>query len=265
MITKLIEELLAEDERALKAARKRLARGSGGSLQIKRRGRSASFYHLLPADEEGKRKAVSVPRRNKRLLSTLCDKKYSEKLIPVLEKEIELLRAFLAKFDPEEKVLLRRNLPEEMEQYITPLIKTREEQIEDWTNERFDTNPYPLPNDSYRSKKGEYVRSRLELHVANLLYDLGIPYRYECAVYLEDGSVLYPDFTLLHPETLEVYWLELFGMMDDPDYAAANLKKIARYSQSEMFPNLIMVFDHKDAPFRTETIESILRNIFLNK
>ena len=265
MITKLIEDLLRKDERALLAANKRLARHADGSILVKKRGRSVSFYHLLPADEEGHRKEVSIPRRNKRLLASLCDKRYCEKLIPILEKEIKLLRSFLAIFDPEEKVLLRRSLPEEMSNYITPLVKTTKEQIESWLNERFDTNPYPLPNDSYRTKKGEYVRSRLELHVANLLYDLGIPYRYECAVYLEDGSVLYPDFTLLHPITLEVYWLELFGMMDDPDYAATNLQKIARYSQSEMFSNLIMIFDHKAAPFRTETIEAILRNIFLNK
>lgn len=256
---------MQEDERVLRAARKRLARCADGSIMVKKRGRSASFYCFLPADGKGKRKEVSIPRRNKRLLASLCDKRYCEKLIPILTKEIKLLRSFLAKFDPEEKVLLRRHLPEEMGKYITPLIRTREEQIESWLSEHFDTNPYPLDNDSYCTKKGEYVRSRLELYVANLLYDLGIPYRYECAVYLEDGSVLYPDFTLLHPETLEVYWLELFGMMDDPDYAAANLQKIARYSQSKMFPNLIMVFDHKDAPFRTETFETILRNFFLNK
>ena len=52
-------------------------------------------------------------------------------------------------------------------------------------------------------------------------------------------------------------------MMDDPDYAVAALQKIARYARSEAFPNLLMVFDHRDAPFRTETLHELLRTVFL--
>ena len=263
MITEQIEKMLQDDERALAAAQKRLARCAEGSIHVKRRKGSTAFYRELPKDDEGKRRETHVSKKNKRLISSLCTKKYCRELIPVLTREIALLKSFLNSFDPQDKYRVFQKLPAEFAEYVAPLVKTNAQIISEWENERFDKNPYPLDHDSYLTKKGEYVRSRLEFITANRLYDHGIPYRYECALYLSDGSVSYPDFTILHPKTLEVYWLELFGMMDDPDYAAAALQKIARYAQTDVFPRLIMVFDHKDAPFRTETIEEVLQKIFL--
>lgn len=197
------------------------------------------------------------------MITSLSTRKYCERLIPILEKEIRVLRSFLKDFNPEEKHL-SRNLPPELFPYVDPVVKTNAQLIEEWLQEGYETNGYPIDPKIYRAKKGEYVRSRLELTIANMLYDKQIPYRYECALYLDDGKAVYPDFTILHPETLETYWLEVFGMMDDPDYAASNYQKIARCAQNSMFPKLIMVFDHKDAPFRTETMEQILYNYFLS-
>ena len=262
-IIKEIETLLKEDERALTAAKKRLERSAEGTIHLRRRGETVSYYHEIPGGENEPRREAYIPRSNRRLLNSLCTKKYCKMLIPALEKEIRQLRSFLAVFDPQSKYHVLDEMSPDLAAYITPVLITNEQFVREWTSAAFDRNPYPLGHDSYLTKNGEYVRSRLELIVANMLYDLGIPYRYECALYLEDGTVVYPDFTILHPRTLEVYWLELLGMMDDPDYTAANLQKITRYAQSEMFPRLIMVFDHKEAPFRTEAMEEILRNCFL--
>ena len=263
MITKLIEELLRKDERALAAAKKRLTRCEEGMIHIKRRNGSAAFYRELPKDEVGKRNEKHISKQDKRLITSLCSKRYCQRLIPVLEKETHLLKTFLNNYDPQLKFQVLTDLPNEIANYVVPLVKTNEQLLQEWENEPFASNPYPLDHDSYLSKKGEKVRSRLELISANMLYDLHIPYRYECELYLDDGSVSYPDFTLKHPQTFETYWLELFGMMDDPDYAAAAFQKIARYARSHVFPHMILVFDHHAAPFRTETLEELLRNLFL--
>ena len=264
MITEQLEKLLRDDERALAAAKKRLSRCAEGTIHVKRRKGTAAFYLDLPKGKDEKRREVHIPKQDKKLISSLCTKKYCRKLIPVLTKEIRLLKTFLEKFDPQEKHRVLQRLPAELAGHVSPLVKSNEQAIREWENAHFDANPYPLDHDSYLSKKGELVRSRLELITANMLHDLNIPYRYECALYLEDGSVCYPDFTILHPKTLKVYWLELFGMMDDPDYAAAALKKNAHYALSKVFSRLIMIFDHRKAPFRTETLEMILRNTFLD-
>ena len=263
MITEQIEQLLQDDERALSAAKKRLERSPIGSIHVKHRNGSALFYRELPKESNGKRRELHVSKQNKRLITSLSTKRYCLKLLPVLDKEIALLKNFLNEFDPSAKHRVFQDLPKELSVFVTPLPKTNEQYISEWESERFNANPYPMDHDSYLTKKGEYVRSRLELITANMLFDLKIPYRYECALFLEDGSLSYPDFTILHPQTLELYWLELFGMMDDPDYASAALQKIARYARSEIFPKLIMVFDHKNAPFSTEALLNILQSTFI--
>ncbi|MBQ4409472.1 MAG: hypothetical protein II831_01985 [Firmicutes bacterium] len=263
MITEQIEKLLRDDEHALAAAKKRLARCAEGSIHMKHGKGSYGFYHELPRSPKEPRREVFITRKKKRLITSLCTKKYCERLIPALQKEIVTLKTFLRKYDPQEKYNAFQNLPEEFSGYVTPIIQTNEQIAEDWVTESFDKNPFPLSNNTYLTKNGEYTRSRLEHISANMLYDRGIPYRYECALYLDDGSVTYPDFTILHPKTLELYWLELFGMMDDPDYAAAAFQKINRYAQAGILSKVIMIFDHRDAPFRVETLDAILKATFL--
>ena len=263
MIIEQIEKLLQDDERARAAAKKRLARCAEGSIHIKSRHGCIAYYRELPKDSEGKRREAHIPKKDKRLIASLCNKRYCLRLIPALEKEIILFRSFLDIYDPQEKDRVFRDLPSEIAEHVSPLIKSKEQIIREWKNAKFDTNSYPLDHDSYLTKEGENVRSRLELISADMLHDLDIPYRYECALYLDDGSVSYPDFTILHPQTFEIYWLELFGMMDDPDYAKAAFQKIARYAQSKAYSHMLFIFDHKDAPFRTESLKELLRSVFL--
>ena len=60
------------------------------------------------------------------------------------------------------------------------------------------------------------MRSKSEAMIAMSLYVQKIPYRYECELKL--GSItLFPDFTIRHPETGEIFYWEHFGMMDKPD------------------------------------------------
>lgn len=47
------------------------------------------------------------------------------------------------------------------------------------------------------SEKGERMRSKSEVLIANALYKRGIPYKYECPVLLPSGIMKYPDFTVL--------------------------------------------------------------------
>ena len=108
------------------------------------------------------------------------------------------------------------------------------------------------------------MRSRIELIVADMLYDLGISYRYECGLNLPTGCI-YPDFTILHPETLELYYVEIFGMMDNPEYERNAFGKIAKYAASDVYAQLLMFFDHKNAPLSPENIKKTFKRTFLNQ
>ena len=53
----------------------------------------------------------------------------------------------------------------------------------------------------FYTKKGEYVRSKSEKILADMFYDLNIPYEYECQLILRNGYEYYPDFTFISPYT----------------------------------------------------------------
>lgn len=61
--------------------------------------------------------------------------------------------------------------------------------------------------------------------IASYLYIKKIPFRYECALYL-NGVLVFPDFTIRHPKTGEVYYWEHFGLIDQPSYVKRTMEKI---------------------------------------
>lgn len=70
----------------------------------------------------------------------------------------------------------------------------------------------------HRTARGELVRSKSEVIIADLLDGLGLPYAYEHPFTGPDGSVRYPDFTIDDAETGQRVLIEHLGMMDRPDY-----------------------------------------------
>jgi hypothetical protein len=70
----------------------------------------------------------------------------------------------------------------------------------------------------HRTTRGELVRSKSEVIIANLLDGLGLPYGYEQPFMGPDGSVRYPDFTVDDAESGRRLLIEHLGMMDRPDY-----------------------------------------------
>lgn len=70
----------------------------------------------------------------------------------------------------------------------------------------------------HRTERGELVRSKSEVIIANMLHKLHIAYAYEQPLRADDGSVRYPDFTIDDAETGQRIFLEHLGMLDEPAY-----------------------------------------------
>ena len=72
-----------------------------------------------------------------------------------------------------------------------------------------------------------------------------IPFRYEAKLEL-GNNVYYPDFTIKHPKSGEVFYWEHFGMMDDLEYNIDYHRKIEEYEKHGIVPwdNLIMTFSY---------------------
>lgn len=113
----------------------------------------------------------------------------------------------------------------------------------------------PAPTSTFYTKglrhltlHGEYVRSKSEALLANLLFYHGIPYEYEKAVDLK-GYTIHPDFTITLPDGAKLFW-EHLGMLDDPVYAKKWAIKNQTYLQSGIAEgNGLIITRDKDGIF----------------
>lgn len=88
----------------------------------------------------------------------------------------------------------------------------------------------------HRTTRGELVRSKSEVIIANLLHGLGIEYAYEKLFEGKDGSVRYPDFTIEDAETGRRIFLEHLGLLSEPSYRRRWQAKLDWYRSQGVLP-----------------------------
>lgn len=126
-------------------------------------------------------------------------------------------------------------------------------------HEPFDKNPQFPERCIHKTSSGNLVRSKSEALIDMLLYINKIPFRYECALHL-DNTTIYPDFTIRHPKTGQFYYWEHFGLMDNPDYIKKTFFKLQLYASNGLLPtiHLITAYETKEAPLSSEWIEFLI-------
>jgi hypothetical protein len=85
----------------------------------------------------------------------------------------------------------------------------------------------------HRTKRGDLVRSKSEVIIANELLSQGIDrYEYELKLELPSGAIRYPDFTIVDDDTGETFYWEHLGMLHNPEYRARWERKRAAYREA---------------------------------
>lgn len=86
----------------------------------------------------------------------------------------------------------------------------------------------------HRTERGDLVRSKSELVIADKMHSRGIDYAYEQPLVLPNGRIRYPDFTITdHARGVTFYW-EHLGLLDDPGYRTRWERKRAEYLAAEI-------------------------------
>lgn len=142
------------------------------------------------------------------------------------------------------------------------LIETEEEYICNWENVIYEGKEIDGDIPKIYTAKGERVRSKSEVIIADILNREGIPYRYEYPIQLKGRGRVYPDFTVLNVrKRKEIYW-EHLGMMDDTNYVESALQKIALYEQNGIFPgdNLILTYETRKNPINQKIVKLMIQH-----
>ena len=146
---------------------------------------------------------------------------------------------------------------------LSSALKTHSQELLDWMNSPYEHNPKHPEQLTHKTISGNYVRSKSEALIDMLLHINKIPFRYECALFLGDTTI-YPDFTIKHPETGEIYYWEHFGMMDEPSYYKNAYSKLYLYTSNQIVPTiqLITTYETKQHPLNSETVEHLIQEYF---
>lgn len=194
--------------------------------------------------KDGKR--VFLPHSEKELATQLALKRLNIKRLEDNCQELKAVRAYLRhhKEGQSNAEKLLQNCPA-----LSRLIQSCNPGSE-WMQAPYrKNNAYPEYL-KFQAPDGRMVRSKSEVEIVTVLMELGIPYRYECAV-CDEGFTYYPDFTIWLPEhNITKYW-EHLGKIDDPVYRKENFKKISWYIDHGIIPhdNLILTYETRNCLF----------------
>ena len=99
------------------------------------------------------------------------------------------------------------------------------------------TRPFASRMASRTTTRGDLVRSKSEVIIANELLHRGFPrYVYEKELVLPDGKTRYPDVTIENDDTGEVFYWEHLGLLHNPEYERRWKQKLADYRDAGILP-----------------------------
>lgn len=282
------EELLA----AITTIDKRLRKSIEGRLRMARRKNSVHYFHVkIPADIVGD----YIPQSDVSTIKALAQKDYDKCALKELQRELFVIDKFLKEYQPECLNAVYGNLAPERQRFLQPVCLPDEEFAEQWLAVKYSGKGMAVDAPLLETSRGERVRSKSEVIIADTLDRLKIPYRYEFPHQLKvrrnsrgrgdalhnplgnkqdvgrqhDSSrrtvTFHPDFTCLNIRTRREFIWEHFGRMDDSEYIAETLGKFETYIANGIFPgeSLIFTMETQERPLNPATVEALAKKFLL--
>ena len=208
--------------------------------------RNNHFRYYLKTFHSKKSNRRVISSNDQKQLKNLAQKTYNYYLLSDYKKELAALHYYIKHFSPS---LLKA--PKYLKNPgIQQLLQTYDRYEQDqWASKDYHTNPYLPEQKQLRVTENLSVRSKSEVQIALTLMQNGIPFRYECELSLQ-GTIIYPDFTIMHPTTGKIIYWEHFGMMDDELYKKRTAEKLQKYISAGFIPdiNFIATYETEKHP-----------------
>ena len=207
---------------------------------------------------------IYIPKKERKLAEQLAQKKYLSTLLKELIQERDAINLYLNHHklpdNRSEQLLCKDSVYHD---FLHPYYTSLSEELSNWVQTPYEHNKLYPEQLNQPTISGHNVRSKSEALIDTILYKNQIPFRYEAALSVGD-SIFYPDFTIRHPHTGEIYYWEHFGMMDIPDYSKKAFSKLQRYSCFGIISGiqLITTYETKDAPLSPELVENLVTYYF---
>lgn len=260
----LKRELLARRqslEKAIEKAVDVISAAPEGSLRIDASKGITRFFHM----QDEKTKKVYITKDNAEVITKLANKEYAEKVLEKAQKELREIDRYMSMIQCGNADMEYSKLNDTRKNLVAPILLDKDTSISKWNSQPYERSTNHPEHLRFKTRRGEMVRSKSEAFIANTYLDLGIPYRYECALTLKSNVLIHPDFTILDINHRRIMYHEHLGRMDKPEYVAEQMWKLREYQKNGIFigKNLIVTFESEEYPFDPERFRNEAREIFL--
>jgi len=263
-----LEDIQGEIEKEIIRLNRVLGHSPAGQLQVDcKNGPGREQYYIKTTDQ--KRRYLSK-KKDSQLIVKLGDKWYASIALQRLKKNVTAIKCFLKKATGDIGVYLA----DEFETRGVPTSEktslSKNEKIRRWKEKRRQDKIVDMEKNRafYEKYKewqvfetfgGDFVRSKSEGTIADILYVNNIPYVYETR--LEFGEEQkYSDFVIYDPYLDREIYYEHFGRLDKEDYIQDTVRKIYLYLSRgfRLGVDFIFTVESQKSPLTTKKICEVL-------
>lgn len=239
--------------RTIRSLEKKLALCPEGSVNVRPDRGGHAYFHY----KKGTFKYLN--RNNSELIKQLVQKDLIVRALKASKKEASVLQKFISNYPQEVAEDLFDNLPDSRKKYASPLFLGNEEYARYWLSIPFVPKGFDKDAPSYYTLKGERVRSKSEVIIADRLYTKGIPYKYECPLKV-GKDIIHPDFTILRLSDRKILYHEHCGKMGNKTYVEDMVSRTNKYGKNGIYigDRLFFTFESADQPLDISWLDDLI-------
>ena len=247
LITKLSEQL-----------EKKIASYDQGSLHCRIVGEKAYYYYSDSSSKE-----CLLGKKDDKLIKELLQKSYYEKVLKSINSELIFLKRMQTRYPrnlaEDTYDLLRNN----RKYGVKPITPTDEQFITNWQNQPYTPKPFKKEDPFFVTLRGERVRSKSEVIIADRLLANGVPYKYECPI-LVGNEIIHPDFSILRIRDRKILYLEHNGKVGDQQYADDMVDRINKYEAAGIHQGdrLFLTYETANRPLDVRVLDIMINDLF---
>lgn len=225
-----------------------------GRAKIKHINKKYYYYHAGISQRERYLSAADTA-----LISDLVQKDYLKRVLKQIKCELSAIEK-MQKLYPEtiaEDVF--DSLSDARKQYARPINVCDDAYAERWMAVPYKRKPFKKDAPEFYTLKGERVRSKSEVIIADRLRAQGIPYRYEYPLKV-GNRIIHPDFTILRMSDRKILYHEHCGKMNDPQYTDDLIIRAKDYNRTGIIlgDKLFFTFESETTPLDMKMLDNII-------
>ncbi len=246
-------------------ARRFLASAPEGAVYVSRN--NGTFQYRVRKNGES-RNGKYLKKKDIALARALAQKDYCRRFVECAERvdrELSILEdretACSASFMYTELAEAYLAMPAGKRELVEAYVLPGEAFVEKWLAAPGNILGFKEGTAEIYAERGERVRSKSEKMIADKLFMLGVPYRYEDLVVFENGETVCPDFKILDVAERKEILFEHFGLMSDEDYQNRTVYKMELYNRNgyELGRDFLFTMETADKPLDMRCFERMIR------